>query len=328
MLKKNYFFIFLFLSITSYCQDYDTNYVQPYKHKLNIRTLLFTKSASFSIKSTSNIDSLNSKTVKYIPNVASLFGLGLSYKYFSMIFAFKLPISDAQLNKYGKTTYSDMQINIYKRKYLFSGYIRNYKGFYINKPKEIYPDLADTLPNPSRRDLNYYSMGMECYYFFNNSKYSLKSSFSNVERQLKSASSFLLKGDMSYSYIEGDSCIIPYTQNDKFGNLKGLNYFGFASIGITAGYTYNFVIKRNFYINPFLFTGIGVQIKEFNADLGKSSSIAGYGNSGLRISAGYNGNRYYLGLILDLAGSSQNQEQIKFETSTFLLALKAGFRFF
>ena len=181
---------------------------------------------------------------------------------------------------------------------------------------------------PKRPDMQYDAIALQGGYVFNGKKYSLRSSTNYTEQQVKSASSFLMNGDLSVINIKGDSCIIPAPQNQYYGKLKGLTSTTFLSFVVSAGYTYNFVIRKRFFINPMLYTGIGTQIRSFQADSGSVSAASFFILMNIKLSLGYNGDRFFTGLVFDGTSYFMDSKEVNFTTSTSLFSLNIGVRLF
>jgi hypothetical protein len=327
--KTNFGLIILvlfLLSTDSIASGFDSLYIKQFKHKFSIKANTSTRSLSFSIKSAIP-DSLN-RTITYVPNVNSTFGLGISYKYSSFTISFKIPKSQIENDKFGKTTHTDIQLSFYRRKFYLSAFYKKYKGFYLSNPKDIYPNWNDSLAFPIRSDMQYDAIALQGGYVFNGKKYSLRSSTNYTEQQVKSASSFLMNGDLSVINIKGDSCIIPAPQNQYYGKLKGLTSTAFLSFVVSAGYTYNFVIKKRFFINPILFTGIGTQVRSFQADSGSVSAISLFALLNFKLSLGYNGDRFFTGIVYDGTSYFMDSKEVNFTTTNSIFTLNIGVRIF
>ena len=106
---------FILLATDSIASSFDSLYIKQFEHKFSIKANTSTRSLSFSIKSAIP-DSLN-RTITYMPNANNTFGLGISYKYSSFTISFKIPKSQIENDKFGKTTHTDIQLSFYRRKF-------------------------------------------------------------------------------------------------------------------------------------------------------------------------------------------------------------------
>ncbi|NVO03127.1 MAG: DUF4421 family protein [Bacteroidetes bacterium] len=326
MVRFKILVLFLIMTSRLFAEGFDSSYVKQFDHKLTLKGDLSSKTLSFSLMSA--VPDSTSRTVNYLPNVNSSFGFGFSYKFISISISFKIPKSDSLMIKRGSTKYTDIQMSIYKRKFFFNAGFKTYKGFYISNPQDIYQGWSDSLPNPHRADLEYDAIGLQACYLLNGKKYSLKSSFNYTEQQQKSASSFMLLGDLSYIGVKGDSCIIPPSQNSSYGNLKGLSKVEFLSFVVSAGFTYNFIIQKKIFINPMLFSGIGTQLRGFQADSSSITTTSMFGLLNFKLSTGYNGNRFYIGFVFDALNYLMNAKEINFSSKNTYYTLNLGVRLF
>ena len=64
-------------------------------------------------------------------------GFGFNYKWLGLGIAFGLPAPAQDIEKYGKTTRFDFQLNIYSKKFVIDAFAQEYKGFHIKNPTEL-----------------------------------------------------------------------------------------------------------------------------------------------------------------------------------------------
>jgi hypothetical protein len=213
----------------------------------------------------------------YVPNSPSGIGVGFSYKHFLFDINYGHNLGTKSDERYGKTQSFDFQVHNYRPKFVGDMYIQRYKGFYIDDDNLAVADA-------SCPDLSIFQMGIVGQYIFNGNRFSYKAAFNQNEKQLKSAGSFLLGGGFYYFNVKSDSSVV-------FNQQKDLNSYQF---GVNAGYTYNWVIKKNWLINGSFTMGANVGNQSLKPFFNKQM----YVNPTFlpRFSAGYNREAYYLGM--------------------------------
>ncbi|RLD56516.1 MAG: hypothetical protein DRJ01_15145 [Bacteroidetes bacterium] len=285
----------------------DTNYYESHKKMLAIKFLGVSKVASFSI-----FDNQNSSKLLYQPNEALNIGLGFNYKWFGLDLAFNIPGFNNDNAKYGKTKKTDIQTHIYTRKIIIDANLQHYKGFYIKNPKDIINNWQSDQAYPQRSDIETVSIGCNLTYSFNNKKFSYKSAFIQNERQKKSAGSFLLGAFVSAFAIGADHDIIPYYSIKTFNENLHLVSASSFSLGISVGYIYTFVIRKNYFVTLSLVPGFALGGYSGTTVLNKTifNPVKVDGKTLARVSIGYNSKKYYYGfLFVNDNYTSSNQEK-------------------
>ena len=254
--------IVLFFTFTSdfkgYGQSLDSlsmgteEYFTDLTDHLAIRVFTLTKSNSLNIKD-KNSDS------DYIlrPNGKTNLGIGINYKFIGIGLSFGLPQSQNKIDKYGKTSAFDLQVSVFGSWFGFDGYIQSYKGYYLLNPKDLVSWDKDYYPRIP--DMSISSIGLMGFYIFNSKKFSYKAAYNKTQVQNRSAGSFTLGIFALFDAGRTENGFIPLEIKDSIQTDFDLSEFDLLSTGISAGYMYTFVIKKNFSINLSLIPGFGVQ---------------------------------------------------------------------
>lgn len=305
---------------------YDTSYIHIYKENYTVVADIYAKGIDFSLSPFQHIDSIDSRVVKYTPNVSAYFGLSASYKGWGLGISFPIPSSVKSDSIYGKTTFYDYKLSLHKRKFGGTGYVRYYKGFYLNKPS-----LFDTAWNggvmPHRDDMLIATLGLNAYYLFNHDKFSMKSVFWQSERQLKTASTFILMTDLNATLLQSDSSIIPASDELYYGNLSGIQDMFMYSVAFMGGYAHCSVINDYYYICPMVYVGPGYQHKIMNANKGKVMNDNIFLKTDFKFAAGYNAETAYLGILFGLGSSLMPAKNANFASTVIMLDFFVGCRF-
>lgn len=201
-------------------------------------------------------------------------GLGFTWKKVSISGSVSIPAL-REKNK-GKTKSFDIQHHYYGQKFVSDLFIQDYKGFY-KKEKNSDKVLA-ICP-----DIHIARYGWTGHYIFNNKKFSYSAAFNNNSRQLVSAGSFLLGGNIFYTNIRSDSSFV-YKDDYKQKNLQ---------VGISGGYAYTWALKR-YYIN--LSLAVGLNLGTDNISEFYKHKIDVYPSFLPRLAAGYYGKEWTVGV--------------------------------
>ncbi|MFH0867520.1 MAG: DUF4421 family protein [Bacteroidota bacterium] len=304
---------------------FDTTYIRVFKQNYTVVTDIYTKGIDFSISPYLQIDSIDLREIKYMPNVRSYYGLSASYKGWGLGVSLKIPSPVNSDSIYGKTTFYDYKLSLHKRKFGGTCYLRYYKGFYLYNPAFFDTTWKGGVV-PHRDDMEIATLGFNAYYLFNNKKFSMKSLLSQSERQRKSASSFILQGDVFASFLQSDSTLIPYSDKSYYQDLKGFQDMFLYSISVMGGYAYCWIIKK-FYVCPMLFLGPGYQHKLMNADKGTIIMDNAFLKSDFKLAVGHNAEYVYGGMFFDIDSNFMPVKYANFKSSVFMIDFFIGVRF-
>ena len=129
----------------------------------------------------------------YESNIPLKLGLGFLYGNFAL--EFQKETSLLYDNNYIKTESQEFKLSYYSKKTAVEFHIKDFKGFHVPSPS--YLD-ADGIYSKKDTDLEIQTIGISGQYVCNNKEYSWPAAFGIYEKQLGSASSFLLGGDALY----------------------------------------------------------------------------------------------------------------------------------
>jgi len=300
-LLKRVYLLLIFLPLLSNAQEsklkklfrripYDSSYVESYyDHWLHV-TLIANSQGLYE----SFYNAGKNVSATYRPNNVFRFGFGLDYNIFSMEYTHSIDFIDKPNPKKGNTESFNLRLGLTGRRLLASLVIQNYKGMYNSNPEELFKakiPIKDTIRPDIRTEMVFGGLN----YFFNHKKYSSMASLWQIDRQKKSAGSWVVGVTASYVHIGSEKGFVP----DSIVSGKGVitdNYNYMA--GINIGYAYNFIIRKKWFINMMLIPGLNIQ-SGFNTDDDRQKTFYGvkpgyHGDA--RIIAGYNGELWYYGV--------------------------------
>jgi hypothetical protein len=209
-----------------------------------------------------------------------------------------MPFVNGDGSTRGKTEFSDAQFVVYHRKFTLDLYYRSYQGYYVtNKATLTQAPSGEVFPQ--RPDLRTKNGGVSFQYIFNNTKFSFRGPFQQIEVQKKSAGSVLVGATVYHINVHADAPIIP-------ANIAYPGYFeqstftgsGITSLGVNAGYGYTQVIKKDFFVTGCMLVGTGINHTNMTDDP-HNTSVGRTGaefNGIVQLAAGYNTRHYFVGL--------------------------------
>lgn len=249
----------------------DSSYIGFYNHDLSVKGY-----TSYNFLFLNQVIRDNEKIYKSNNPVG--IGFGFSWKSTAISFSYAYPFDFLRDKSRGKTkTDLDFQIHHYSRKFVFDIYLQKYKGFYAEYDNK--KDQIELCPDLRIKQYSIYGQ-----YILRGNKYSYKAAFDQNEKQLKSAGSFLVGGNIHYSRIDSDSSFI-------FNEKRQLKNFQF---GVNGGYAYTWVISNNWFIN--LSTSLGINFGSESAQKFGKQKIRVSPTALPRLSAGYDRYDWSIGI--------------------------------
>jgi hypothetical protein len=273
------------------------------------------------------VDVADSKqNLQLLPNGATNLGIGASYYGIGIGLSLGLPKSAASIEKYGKTTKFDLQLNAYSTRFGFNGFIQKYKGYYCANPD----DFMDWKQNyyPQIPDLEVLAVGASWFYIFNYRKFSYKAAYKHTAVQHKSAGSFVLGVYGYFDEVDSENGFVPQEFPDSIKraiNIKGFSTF---STGVSFGYMYTFVLWKNFILNLAALPGAGLQQISLNTLEGSNSVSNKFASQFQgRAALGYEHKSFYLGIISNSTLRTLNYHDFDIDISTGQVRFFVGKRF-
>ena len=156
----------------------------------------------------------------------------------------------------------------------------------------------------------------------------MRSTYNYYERQLKSAGSFLLSGDINTFSLRADSAIYsPYYQN-YFANGANFQRLDYTTFSIAPGYAYNFVMLKSYFVGASIAYGPAINWLQFNKGSGPWKTEFDFNAFiDLRLSAGYNGERFFTGVTYSHQTRNMNYEGVLLSSSNDVVKFSIGYRF-
>lgn len=301
-MKKKLFIFLLFIAfqsnnkvfstnlLTSFKVFSDTNYVYTYPKSFLISP--FYAQRSFAIKLRPNMG----RNSTFIPNMSDAFGINLAYSNFRIQLATKFPDTQKSIEDKVRSRYTDLNLQMFKRTFILELSYKSVSGFIDEDYQKPRPNAPDVFAN---KDLRTRYVKLNYYHLFSPDKFSLRAAYRLMERQKRSAGSWLLGGNATFLSMNAPQPFLDQEIRPAFedyGSIKGLTIFG---LGILGGYAHTFVYK------DFFFTalgGTGLELKRGNYDVANGRKIEDFATLVLDLRAvlGYNHKNWFAGINAQL----------------------------
>jgi uncharacterized protein DUF4421 len=269
--------------------DHDTTYYRSFKGSIIARIYLARRYNVLKLEPPGN---LSLPTMNYHANNPLSLGVGLTYRSFSASFSKGLDFLKSDAIK-GRTHSTDIQLHIYKRKWVVDAIGEFYKGYYLNPFGLASPDGKSYYIRP---DMGVQIVGASVYRVLNDQRFSYGAGLSQNAWQQKSAGSFLIGGEAFYTSINADSALAPHSVDSVYNseNIRKVHVF---EIGPGIGYAYTLVIQKHYFLLGSFNANINFR---FTREIGDGISKDKFGfspNFILRLGTGYTTSKWSLGFV-------------------------------
>ncbi len=265
-------------------------YFEDLTHLLSLKLFTLTKSSTLELLNPTE------GRITLRPNGITNLGVGVNYKFIGIALSFGLPSTSSSIEKYGQTSSFDLQVSSFGKRIGFDGFLQEYKGYYLSNPQDhvewdqpYYPQISD---------LRIFSIGANAFYLFNSKQFSYKAAFLRNVVQKKSAGSFSAGIFFNQDLVKSNNGFLPQEVGDSIWSDFDLKGFNAVSIGLSAGYHYTFVIKRNLFISLQGTPGLGYRhfsVTTLDDQLGNVDELAWQVFA--RIAIGYEFKHFYVGAM-------------------------------
>lgn len=291
-----------------------------------------TKQLNIKLELSNDVQSYNmpfeNREVRIRPNLGLRYAIVLSYKFLSVRLGIRAKPSPSSENDKGSPENFRLKFQLLFDKWSHHFEYNRVKGYYItdskiNSTQEVsnhiqFPDLVSNV-----------FLGTSAYKL--NDNYSVRSTISQTEIQLKSAGSFIPSINYWYYDFDGlEKMISPIgdeiVRDNYISSSKGIDFV------LNVGYYYTFVYKH-WYANVFANVGGGIdfnstkRINGFNTIENKNNEFVASIQGGAGI--GYNAEKIFFGASFDNRTTNEkyNSEKMQFNTSKNSFYVFFGYRF-
>lgn len=265
-------------------------YVENLTRQINVTPFIYQASNRFTFNG-------GGKSTEYSPNEAPSLGIRFQHKWLG--FAFMYGPRDFQADQRGSSRYVNFFMNVYSKKVGLDIHLMESWGYFIRN-RQAREELKGPEAFPLRPDLSTLGVGLNGYYIFNHSRYSMRSSFLHNEIQKKTAGSWLVTVSASYYTLKADSSIVPELYKAVIPNFAQVRRGEFYTFGIMPGYAITWVFLKRCYLTGVFSFGPMIQDQHYQAGNADKSieidQIKLLARGMVRFGIGYNAPRFYTGI--------------------------------
>ena len=211
---------------------------------------------------------LNKGRMLYRADAAVVSGIDLTWDKLSLSLDLNTtPVDSASLRRLGKTNYFNLFFGFGSNRMLMEFSVRSFEGFYERNTAQYTPGF-DPKTDAFYQDPNLINRVFRArmLYFFNATRFSYRAAYSCNYRQLKSAASLLLTGNVYHAHFHSNKGIIPplLRQQNPFGD----RYRGSTVIGYNAGlgFAFNLVILKGWFFNGTFWLGPDLHLSQLHLE--------------------------------------------------------------
>lgn len=294
------------------------SYVEHFHNFFFIWPVVKQRNTSFTVEN-------GSQRLIYKPNVRYHAGLGFYIFGVGAQLVFALPSSSESDRQYGHSSAFDVQANILGKNWGVDVFTQNYRGYYQEDATHPLPSAA---ARPQRGDISTWNNGMTGIYFFNKRRFSMRSTYNYYERQLKSAGSFIMTANINTFSMRADSSLLNSTYEQVLGSNANIQRIDYTTISAAPGYAHTFVIRKSLFLGAGAAYGPALNWLQYNAGNNPWKSVVEVNAFlDLRLSAGYNTHRFFLGVSYIHQTRYISYEGVLFSSSNDAFKFALGYRF-
>jgi hypothetical protein len=269
--------------------DHDTSYIAIYRSDLVISAVAKLRTIDVDLERDTGGD------LSYSTNSTGQYGLGLNFKWLSLEATFNVPALDDHDATLGHTSSRGFGLGYTGRRLWGRAFWDKAKGYYLNDPQRWIEDWNEGDAPVVRPDLssNTYLLSLN-YALSGKKRFSENAALFQMERQKKSAGTFVAGLSAWVSSVSADSSLIGPALLDTFQLASGFTGVDRILVGATIGYAHTFAFWKKGFIHASFLPGVTYAQQTITTP--DSTELHGTGTAAvieLKLGAGFNGDRWY-----------------------------------
>ena len=263
--------------VSAVCAQQDTNYYKKYNNRLIITFYSTQRYYEVGFNQKYFSDSLANTSSNFKSIAPETYGFGLAYDKISASYDYRTVMPDDNtLIKTGYNKVNSLALNLGGNHWMLENSWRRFRGFYDDNTIKNFAGYDSTQPyfqNPSMQSSTIRSKFL---IFSNYKRFAYKSAYGNMYRQMKSAATLLLAGNLYFQKLSSDTAFIPFYLRAYYGDIAHINRVNTTGLSTCAGFAFNLVIFKRFFFNFTIAAGPDFQWR-------KSSNFEGSSNKAMYI---------------------------------------------
>jgi hypothetical protein len=277
-------------------ESHDSSYVRSFRSQPHLTFEFARRRQKIDIRNP-NLDTF---LLRYEANTRTNFLVSFDYKWLSLslgLFSFGASEADRK----GNSSQFSLRASYNGARWWNSNFYQSYTGFFLTNPLSSYPNWNPTTDQyPQRPDVKTSTFFSNLYYCFSPTNFSYRAALWQLDRQEKSAGSFLAGASMRFYSLISDSGItlIPPSQIPLFDSQSLIVSQRVSNFSLNVGYVHTFVYQKSWFLTVYFVPGLSLQNgyyqpqgMQIRSDRSKVT-----GTSEFRIILGYNGDKWYGGI--------------------------------
>ena len=317
---KGYFFFFLmvFGYFSGFGQmfksEMDTTYIRLYPNTIKVKGIFLDRYFDLRLKE-KGYDPI----VKLAAREQSYFGIGVTVWNLNLDLASLIP-NPLEKQQLGEEDGFDIQLSLYTRRWILDAAVERIENFNL-KNTELLEDAENELSPINNLGVRRIVFGSS--YIFHPEKFSFRSAFIQVDRQLKSAGSPILSFNYTYLSIKSDSLFTPSSIDEDLLEPLATRAHRFA---LQPGYSYNFIYKA-WFLNTTATAGFDVQRVWYDIDNLSNTQWKVHPQFDLQGGIGYNSDTFSAGVLVFYEFGRTRISDLVINTNRGGLRVFAAYRF-
>lgn len=278
--------------------QFDTNYVQLYPNRFIASIFQSYRYQNLYITQNATPDSTGASRINYKCSSRLVQGFAFDWDKLSIALSWKSPVDVNAESRLGKASARNLSIGLNTKKARFEASYRYYQGFFDENTVNL-PEFNDSTPYFQNNDLAVRTFKLKHIYFRNKKqRFSYKAAYSNTQRQLKSASTWVFITNVYYQRIHSDDDIIPdIIPQDYYPGYRDIHRISSFGLSFHPGFSVNLVAFKRFFVNGTLAWGPQLQYRRIqHDDYTRNTSELKFqlSSADARFSLGYNGENFLI----------------------------------
>lgn len=272
--------------------DHDTAYIASYRSNLTFSILAKHQLVDI------DIEPAEGDAVSFSTNSNEQYGVGLNFKWLSAEVSFDIPALSDPDETLGKTESRGFGLGYTGRRLWARGFWNQTVGYYLNDPQRWMAGWTENDKSVTRGDLSNETYMLSVNYALSGKRrYSQNAALFQMERQKKSAGTFVTGLSVWRTQVKADSSLLSPALVDTFQLASGFDEVNRTLIGATIGYTHTYCFWHKGFINFALLPGLTYAHQTIGVPA--DADIEGNGVGAvveMKLGAGFNGDRWYSAL--------------------------------
>lgn len=295
-MKKRYclplFFLLYFSSPAQTTPKWDTLKYQKFNYNLIIGVYQGYRNFVNEFQQFKVSDTLGYSKQRYMAESRLVGGIEFTYDKFGFSIGLRSTPPKQSEGK-GATNTLNANFNFGGNKWFVQNNLRYFDGFYDSNTGNYDTTIRQTGRYYQRPDFQTLLLRSKFLYFTNHKRFSFRSGFSGNYRQLRSAATWILSGNINYSYLGCDSSFFGYASRPFYGDYGSMNSLDVFGLSLNVGAAGTLVILKGFFLTGLFIVGPEQQWRRYGYSDG-SNRLSYISVSGdLRFSIGVNLKRCY-----------------------------------